>query len=128
MGRFQLERCITLAAKGLNKGYPLCACAPHSVNTEPHGQERILNMTNNATALLGAAMIVIGSIKTWLHMGSVPLLALPTCNGETLSVTLGNAGLLERAHCWGCYMLAVGIFVVAFAIFRYYSERRSVAC
>ncbi len=84
-------------------------------------------MTNYGTALIGAAMIVIGSLKTWLHMGSVPVLSLPTCNGETLTLALSNAAWFERAHCWGCYMLAAGLIVAAYAIFERIAKRRSVA-
>ncbi|MCH9751641.1 MAG: hypothetical protein NXH70_04285 [Hyphomonas sp.] len=84
-------------------------------------------MTNFGTALLAAAMIVIGSIKTWLHMGSIPLLALPTCNGETLNIAIGNVSFFERAHCWGCYMLAAGLIVAAFAAHDRFAKRRSVA-
>jgi len=78
-------------------------------------------------AFLGAAMIVIGGIKTWLHMGTVPLLALPTCNGETLNVALSNASWFERAHCWGCYMFAAGFLVLALAAYEQFAKRRSVA-
>lgn len=84
-------------------------------------------MTNFGTALIGAAMIVIGSIKTWLHMGSIPLLSLPTCNGETLNIALSNVSFFERAHCWGCYMLAAGLIVAAFAACDRFAQRRSVA-
>jgi len=78
-------------------------------------------------AILGAVMMVIGGLKTWLHMGSIPLLSLPTCNGETISISLSNANWLERAHCWGCYMLAVGLVVLLIAAFDQFSKRRSVA-
>lgn len=78
-------------------------------------------------AILGAVMMVIGGLKTWLHMGSIPLLSLPTCNGETISIALSNANWLERAHCWGCYMLAAGMIVALIAAFDQFSKRRSVA-
>ena len=84
-------------------------------------------MTNYGTALLGAAMIVIGSLKTWLHMGSIPLLALPTCNGETLNIALSGSSWFERAHCWGCYMLAAGLILAAIAAYGQFAKRRSVA-
>ncbi|NQY97023.1 MAG: hypothetical protein HRT82_07660 [Henriciella sp.] len=84
-------------------------------------------MTTFWQAIIGAAMIVIGGIKTWLHMGSIPLLSLPTCNGETINIALGNASWLERAHCWGCYMLAAGLIIVALAAFDQVAKRRSVA-
>jgi len=54
-------------------------------------------------------------------------LSLPTCNGETISISLSNANWLERAHCWGCYMLAVGLVVLLIAAFDQFSKRRSVA-
>ena len=84
-------------------------------------------MTTPMQALYGAAMILIGGLKTWLHMGSIPLLSLPTCNGETLTIALSNASWFEQAHCWGCYMLAAGLIVMAFAGYRELMERRSVA-
>jgi len=84
-------------------------------------------MTIYRQALLGAAMILIGSVKTWLHMGSVPILSLPTCNGKTVSIALGQTSWLEQAHCWGCYMLAAGLVMAAFAGWRAYAKRRSVA-
>ena len=84
-------------------------------------------MTSYWQALLGAAMIVIGGIKTWLHMGTIPLLSLPTCNGETINIALSNASWFERAHCWGCYMLAAGLVVVGLAAYEEFAKRRSVA-
>jgi hypothetical protein len=84
-------------------------------------------MTNYRQAILGALMVFIGSIKTWLHMGSVPILSLPTCNGKTVSIALGQTSWLEQAHCWGCYMFAAGLVMVAVAGWRAFSKRRSVA-
>lgn len=84
-------------------------------------------MTTFMQALYGAAMILIGGFKTWLHMGSVPMLSLPTCNGDTLTLALSNASWFERAHCWGCYMLGAGLIVTTFAIYQEAMKRRSVA-
>jgi len=84
-------------------------------------------MTTYMQAAYGAAMILIGGLKTWLHMGSIPLLSLPTCNGDTLTIALSNASWFERAHCWGCYMLAAGLMVTAFAGYQAMIKRRSVA-
>jgi len=84
-------------------------------------------MTTLMQALYGAAMILIGGLKTWLHMGSIPMLSLPTCNGDPLTVALSNASFFERAHCWGCYMLAAGLIVAAFAGYQALMNRRSVA-
>ena len=84
-------------------------------------------MTSTWQAITGAAMIVIGGIKTWFHMGTIPLLSLPTCSGDTINVALRHAGWFERAHCWGCYMLAAGLIVVGLAAFDVFAKRRSVA-
>lgn len=84
-------------------------------------------MSTYMQAAFGAAMILIGGLKTWLHMGTIPLLSLPTCNGNTLTVALSNASWFERAHCWGCYMLAAGLIVAAFAGYQELMKRRSVA-
>lgn len=84
-------------------------------------------MTTYMQAAYGAVLIMIGGLKIWLHMGTIPLLSLPTCNGDTLTIALSNAGWFERAHCWGCYMLAAGLIVAAFAIYQELMKRRSVA-
>lgn len=70
-------------------------------------------------ALMGGAMSLIGAIKMWFHMGSVPLLSLPTCNGEVLTISLGQSAWYERAHCWGCYLFAAGLAIlVAYGVQR----------
>ena len=84
-------------------------------------------MTTSWQAIFGAVMMGIGAIKTWLHMGTAPLLFLPTCNGETVTIALSNTSWIARAHCWGCYMLAVGLIVVLFATYERLVKRRSVA-
>lgn len=77
--------------------------------------------------LIGLVMIALGSVKTWLHMGSVPLLSLPTCTGETVTIALTGSSWLERAHCWGCYMLVGGLAIVLLSLVQQHRERRSVA-
>lgn len=72
-------------------------------------------------------MLIVGGIKTWLHMGTVPMLSLPTCNGNTLELALGGSSWFEQAHCWGCYMFAAGLGVVLFATYQQFQKRRSVA-
>jgi len=84
-------------------------------------------MTPSLQTLYGLVMIAIGSFKTWLHMGSVPILSLPTCTGKTLTLAVGPTGFFEQAHCWGCYMLAAGIALTVFALYRNFQKRRSVA-
>ena len=78
-------------------------------------------------AILGLLMMGIGALKTWLHMGAVPMLALPTCNGKTLNIALTQASWFEQAHCWGCYAFAFGLGLTLLAAVQVMRERRSVA-
>ena len=84
-------------------------------------------MTPTHQSLLGLAMVLLGAVKTWLHVGSIPVLYLATCTGKTVAISTGQAGWFEQAHCWGCYMLVAGILVLAHAGLRQMQKRRSVA-
>ena len=84
-------------------------------------------MSTSLQAVIGLFMLVVGGIKTWLHMGTVPVLSLPTCNGKTLELALGGSSWFEQAHCWGCYMFAAGLGVVLFTTYQQLQKRRSVA-
>jgi hypothetical protein len=77
--------------------------------------------------MFGMMMLVVGGIKTWLHMGTVPILSLPTCNGKTLEIAVGGSSWFEQAHCWGCYMFAAGLGVISFVAYQQLQKRRSVA-
>ena len=83
-------------------------------------------MTPLMQTLYGLAMIAVGGLKTWLHMGSVPVLSLPMCSGKTVTLTATPSSWFEQAHCWGCYMLAAGLVVLAIAGVSAYKQRRSV--
>ena len=84
-------------------------------------------MSHALQALLGLLIMGIGGLKTWIHMGTVPVLSLPTCNGKMLTLALGQPSGFEQTHCWGCYAFAFGLALVAVALFRQFRERRSVA-
>ena len=84
-------------------------------------------MSTLMQSLLGGMMLIIGGIKTWLHMGTVPILSLSTCNGKTLEIAVGGSSWFEQAHCWGCYMFAAGLGVVLFVAHSEFQKRRSVA-
>ncbi|MEM6652379.1 MAG: hypothetical protein AAF582_07230 [Pseudomonadota bacterium] len=84
-------------------------------------------MALSLQTLLGLVMIAIGSVKTWLHVGSVPVLALQTCNGKTLQMSLEPSNGLLQAHCWGCYLVLAGLVVVAKTAWRAHTKRRTVA-
>ena len=71
--------------------------------------------------------MALGGLKTWLHIGTSPVLALPTCNGKTLTVALSQASVFEQVHCWGCYAFTLGLGIVLIATYRMMRERRSVA-
>ena len=83
-------------------------------------------MTTLMQALYGLAMIAIGGLKTWFHMGSVPVLSLPMCSGKTVTLSASQVSWFEQAHCWGCYMFAAGLVVLAVAAFNAQKQRRSV--
>ena len=84
-------------------------------------------MSTSLQAAYGLVMVLIGGLKTWLHMGTVPVLALPTCNGKTIAVQLSGQSWFEQAHCWGCYMFAAGLALLVWALYRHIIQRRSVA-
>lgn len=77
-------------------------------------------------ALYGLALIAVGGLKTWLHMGSVPVLSLPMCSGKTVTLKASSTSWFEQAHCWGCYALAAGLILVSFAAVKAARQRRSV--
>lgn len=83
-------------------------------------------MSTGLQAAYGLVMVLIGGLKTWLHMGTVPVLALPTCNGKTIAVQLGGQSWFEQAHCWGCYLFAAGLAVLAWTLFRHLEKHRFV--
>lgn len=83
-------------------------------------------MTTLMQALYGLAMIAVGGLKTWLHMGSIPVLSVPMCSGKTLTLAASQTSWFEQAHCWGCYMFAAGLVWLAVAGMTAYKQRRSV--
>ena len=84
-------------------------------------------MSTSLKATFGILLMALGGLKTWLHMGTLPVLSLPMCNGKVLNVPLSQGSFFEQAHCWGCYALAAGAGIVLFAGYQALRERRSVA-
>lgn len=78
-------------------------------------------------AILGVLLMALGGLKTWLHIGALPVLSLPMCNGKTVNVALSQASFFEQAHCWGCYAFTLGLGVFLLALYQVMRERRSVA-
>ncbi|MEE2929262.1 MAG: hypothetical protein VX599_00965 [Pseudomonadota bacterium] len=83
-------------------------------------------MTTLMQALYGLAMIAVGGLKTWLHVGSVPAISVPMCSGKTLTLAASQPSWIEQTHCWGCYMFAAGLVWLTFAGMAAYTQRRSV--
>jgi hypothetical protein len=83
-------------------------------------------MTTLMQALYGLAMIAVGGLKTWLHVGSVPAISVPMCSGKTLTLAASQPSWIEQTHCWGCYMFAAGLVWLTFAGMTAYTQRRSV--
>ena len=84
-------------------------------------------MSAGLQAVFGVLLLALGSVKTWLHMGTVPVLSLPMCSGETMTIELNQASWLAQAHCWGCYAFVAGMLLSLFALYRGIHKRRSVA-
>ena len=84
-------------------------------------------MTPLMQALYGIAILLVGSVKTWLHMSIVPVLSLPMCSGKTIMIGTSPVGFLEQAHCWGCYAVLPGISLLIMAGYSAFKQRRSVA-
>lgn len=84
-------------------------------------------MSTSLQAIFGILLMTLGGLKTWLHMGALPVLSLPMCNGTVLNVPLTQGNFFEQAHCWGCYAFAAGAAVVLFSGYQALRERRSVA-
>lgn len=84
-------------------------------------------MSISFQAALGVVLMAVGGLKTWLHMGTVPMLALPMCNGKTVNLALTQSNWFEQAHCWGCYAFTLGLGLAVYALYQMAKERRSVA-
>lgn len=84
-------------------------------------------MPSSLQAVFGVLLMAVGGLKTWLHIGAMPVLALQTCNGKTMNVPLSQVSLFEQAHCWGCYAFTIGLGLVLFVVYQMMRERRSVA-
>ena len=84
-------------------------------------------MTTRMQALYGLALMLIGGMKTWLHIGSIPVLSLPLCSGKTLTVGAVQTSLFAQAHCWGCYVFGAGLILLGIAAFGAFAKRRTVA-
>lgn len=85
-------------------------------------------MTVFQQSMTGILMILIGGLKIVLHIGSAPLLELPTCSGLIITASVQNDIWLKQAHCWGCYTVATGILLCGFALFsRNWSRRSAVS-
>lgn len=84
-------------------------------------------MSRAQQIVIGLLLMALGGLKTWLHMGSIPMLALPTCTGKTVYIVAHQASWFEQAHCWGCYALLAGALFVIHASVCQVLKRRSVA-
>lgn len=77
--------------------------------------------------LIGAGLLLIGSVKAWMHMTASSVLSLPTCTGKNVLISVSNGSFFERAHCWGCYVAVAGLIVAAYGIYQYVRQRRAYA-
>lgn len=55
-------------------------------------------------SLFGVALMVIGGVVIWRHVGTPAVLLLEGCQGGSFAVPIGRGS----GHCWGCYAAALG--------------------
>lgn len=72
-------------------------------------------------------MLVVGALKTWLHVGSIPVLSLTTCAGKSVSLPLESNGIFAHWHCWGCYMVVAGLILAGRTVWLVWSARQAAA-
>lgn len=65
--------------------------------------------------LLGLAILLIGLIKAVDHSMAAGTLAIPTCFGNQITVSV-DVPLWHRVHCWGCYVAAFGAAMMTHAL------------
>lgn len=70
-------------------------------------------MSLTLKTILALAMILVGGVKTVLHMSTAQTLLVDTCGGRLVALPLGDSGMFAASHCWGCYMLAAGLVTIA---------------
>lgn len=84
-------------------------------------------MTTRMQAIISLLLMAVGAFKTWLHVGTVPILALTTCSGNAVTIELGSQSLLQQIHCWGCYAFTAGFIYALWLTYIHIQKRRSVA-
>ncbi len=55
----------------------------------------------------GAIVTAIGAAKAWTHAQALGSINIPGCLGSTFTLHV-QAPLAAQAHCWGCYVAALG--------------------
>lgn len=65
--------------------------------------------------LLGLAILLIGLIKAIDHSMAAGTLAIPTCFGNEITLSV-DVPIWHRVHCWGCYVAAFGAALVSHAL------------
>lgn len=65
--------------------------------------------------LLGLAILLIGLIKAVDHSMAAGTLAIPTCFGGEVTISV-DTPLWHRVHCWGCYVAAFGTALITHAL------------
>lgn len=79
-------------------------------------------MTAHTLRIFGAALILIGGAKAWMHSQAAGLLKLPTCLGPDVLVRI-DTPLWHQVHCWGCYAALAGLAFLALPIVQRRLER-----
>lgn len=72
-------------------------------------------MSARTQIFIGLSLLVIGLIKTVDHSMAAGMLTIPTCFGGEITMSV-DVPLWHRVHCWGCYVAAFGLAVLAHAL------------
>lgn len=77
--------------------------------------------------LVGAVLLLVGSIKTYMHLSMGSVIALPTCTGRNVLISVSQGSFFEQAHCWGCYMALAGLMVLGWTLLYDLQQKRTQA-
>jgi hypothetical protein len=81
-------------------------------------------MSKYAILFLGLTLIVVGALKTWMHLQTARTLLVPGCLGSDFIIRL-DAPITLQTHCWGCYVALTGTALVAGTMLRVHHLHRN---
>lgn len=68
---------------------------------------------------IGTALLLIGLAKMFLVASAETMIALPTCAGRNLLISVNDGGFFAAGHCWGCYVAVAGSSLLVMTLHQY---------